>query len=513
MAQHDYVIANASGATVRADINNMALAISSNNSGSSAPSTTYAYLWWIDTGNNLLKLRNSANNAWITMPFSVTANNTVDINGGAIDGTPIGASSASTGVFTSVTASLASTISVTDNSDNLTLTSTDTDANSGPNLRMYRNSGSPADSDAIGLIEFEGRNDNTQDVVYAAIDTRIVDASDGTEDGRIEIATILAGTAGLSRMLMDATETVFNDNSKDLDFRVESDNDASAFFVEGSSGSVGIGNTNPSDYSFDTGRNLVVGSSSTNGALQVLSATDGVGYLAFADGTTGAESFRGLIEYGHTSNVMVFRTDGAERMRIAPFGRTLIGTTTNNHATQLVVASSQNVADFTATGVLIFRLSSTETGGQSWNMRTAGTGSYGSGAGDFYFVNGSGTTFYYADASAGTVVGDFVDTSDVGLKENITNTTDGLTKLLQLQPRKFDWKDENKGNNINGFVAQEVETVLPNEVTGDNYDADNPFHGSKGINTSGILAVAVKAIQEQQTIIEDLKTRIETLEG
>ena len=146
-------------------------------------------------------------------------------------------------------------------------------------------------------------------------------------------------------------------------------------------------------------------------------------------------------------------------------------------------------------------------------MRTAGTGSYGSGAGDFYFVNGAGTTFYYADASAGTVVGDFVDTSDVGLKENITNTTDGLTKLLQLQPRKFDWKDENKGNNINGFVAQEVETVLPNEVTGDNYDADNPFHGSKAINTSGILAVAVKAIQEQQTIIEDLKTRIETLEG
>ena len=103
------------------------------------------------------------------------------------------------------------TISVADNSDNLTLTSTDADANSGPNLRMYRNSSSPADSDAIGLIDFEGRNDNSQDVVYAAIDTRIVDASDGTEDGRLEVATILGGTAGVSRVLMDATETVFND--------------------------------------------------------------------------------------------------------------------------------------------------------------------------------------------------------------------------------------------------------------------------------------------------------------
>jgi len=119
MAQHDYVIANASGATVRADINNMALAISSNNSGSSAPSTTYAYEFWIDTGNSLLKLRNAANNAWITMPLSVTADNTVDVNGGTIDGTNIGASSAGTGAFTTLAASgatdLNSTLAVSGN--------------------------------------------------------------------------------------------------------------------------------------------------------------------------------------------------------------------------------------------------------------------------------------------------------------------------------------------------------------------------------------------------------------
>ena len=58
MAQHDYVIANANGATVRADINNALLAISSTNSGSSEPSTPYAYEMWVDTSNNLLKLRN-----------------------------------------------------------------------------------------------------------------------------------------------------------------------------------------------------------------------------------------------------------------------------------------------------------------------------------------------------------------------------------------------------------------------------------------------------------------------
>jgi len=97
MAQHDYDIANQSGANFRADLNNALDAIVSNNSGSSEPSTTFAYEWWVDTSNNLLKLRNSANNAWITLPLSITADNatsgaltvngnltttgTVDING------------------------------------------------------------------------------------------------------------------------------------------------------------------------------------------------------------------------------------------------------------------------------------------------------------------------------------------------------------------------------------------------------------------------------------------------
>lgn len=75
MAQHDYDIANQTGSSFRADLNNALDAIVSNNSGSSEPSTTFAYEWWIDTSNNLLKLRNSANNAWITLPLSITADN------------------------------------------------------------------------------------------------------------------------------------------------------------------------------------------------------------------------------------------------------------------------------------------------------------------------------------------------------------------------------------------------------------------------------------------------------
>jgi hypothetical protein len=67
MATHDYVIANGTGAAVRSDLNNALAAIVSNNSGSSEPGTTYAYQWWADTNANVLKIRNSANDAWITL--------------------------------------------------------------------------------------------------------------------------------------------------------------------------------------------------------------------------------------------------------------------------------------------------------------------------------------------------------------------------------------------------------------------------------------------------------------
>lgn len=67
MAQHDYTIANAAGATVRADINNVLSAIVSQNSGAAAPSPSFAFQWWMDTTNDILKQRNAANSVWIEL--------------------------------------------------------------------------------------------------------------------------------------------------------------------------------------------------------------------------------------------------------------------------------------------------------------------------------------------------------------------------------------------------------------------------------------------------------------
>lgn len=65
MSQHDYNIADSDGATVRADINDVLAAIVSRNAGSSAPSTTFAYMQWADTTNGVVKRRNAANSAWL----------------------------------------------------------------------------------------------------------------------------------------------------------------------------------------------------------------------------------------------------------------------------------------------------------------------------------------------------------------------------------------------------------------------------------------------------------------
>ena len=65
MAQHDYIISNQTFPSYRNDHNNSLSAIVSNNSGTSTPSTTYAYQWWYDQTNNILKIRNADNDAWI----------------------------------------------------------------------------------------------------------------------------------------------------------------------------------------------------------------------------------------------------------------------------------------------------------------------------------------------------------------------------------------------------------------------------------------------------------------
>jgi len=67
VATHDYNLANQDGASFRSDLNNALAAIVSNNSSSTEPATTFAFQWWIDTNTTTLKIRNAANDGWITV--------------------------------------------------------------------------------------------------------------------------------------------------------------------------------------------------------------------------------------------------------------------------------------------------------------------------------------------------------------------------------------------------------------------------------------------------------------
>jgi hypothetical protein len=69
MSQHDFNIANQTASNARADINNAFKASVSLSSGSTAPSTTYANMLWYDTGNNILKMRTEADDAWINVGY------------------------------------------------------------------------------------------------------------------------------------------------------------------------------------------------------------------------------------------------------------------------------------------------------------------------------------------------------------------------------------------------------------------------------------------------------------
>ena len=87
MAQHDYVIDNGTGAAVRADINSVLQAIASNNSNSGALTTNFAFQWHVDTSDGNLKIRNAANNGYVTVgPVATTNFGLAPLTGGTFTG-------------------------------------------------------------------------------------------------------------------------------------------------------------------------------------------------------------------------------------------------------------------------------------------------------------------------------------------------------------------------------------------------------------------------------------------
>ena len=150
----------------------------------------------------------------------------------------------SLGTLTALNVAGNTTLTTTDNSNTLSLVSTDADATSGPRISMRRESGSPADDDIIGQIYFTGKDDGGNNTDYASIRAKISDATHNTEDGALEFQSYRSGFFNNS-LTLGPTETAFNDDSVDIDFRVESNGNANMLFVDGGNDRIGVGTGNP----------------------------------------------------------------------------------------------------------------------------------------------------------------------------------------------------------------------------------------------------------------------------
>jgi len=211
--------------------------------------------------------------------LSLGATDEIDLTATAID------VNGTMDVSGAITSSAGATITVADNSDVLTLVSTDADANPGPILSLYRNSASPADADSTGRINFQAENSAGETITYSQIFSSVLDVTDGTEDGRYKVGTMVAGSFD-SRMDMTNTETVFNEDSVDLDFRVESNGNANMLFVDGGNDYVSI----------KTGSSINGGTLSVAGSI----AFDGQSVNTYNDAS-------GWIDFTSTSDTNLMR--------------------------------------------------------------------------------------------------------------------------------------------------------------------------------------------------------------
>jgi hypothetical protein len=214
------------------------------------------------------------------------------------------------------------------------------------------------------------------------------------------------------------------------------------------------------------------------------------------------------LDNNSSSGYTRFVTNSTERMRIDSAGHVYIGTTSNAPR------------DFTSGGGCVikppantFEFASSDANPVFLNY----TGSA-SGSATFITFRQQGTNRGSISTNGSTTA--YNTTSDYRLKENIAPMTGALDIVAQLKPSTYTWKKT--GVNSQGFIAHELAEVIPDCVTGEKdavetYTDEDGIEQTKikpqGVDTSFLVATLTAAIQEQQTIINDLKTRVIALEA
>lgn len=216
-----------------------------------------------------------------------------------------------------------------------------------------------------------------------------------------------------------------------------------------------------------------------------------------------------------SSGIVSFFTTGSETMRIDSSGQLGLGTTNPTarfHLAQALSSNSERMGRFVPTransniyGAVGLRFEGLDYGNAMEFIRT---NTYNGGA--LRFVSVTTQVGSIVIGSSGT---SYNVTSDYRLKENIVNLTGGIERVKQLQPKRFNFIQD-PDVIVDGFLAHEAQTVVPQAVTGEKdgaYPNGNPIY--QGIDQAKIVPLLTAALKEAIAKIENLETRIQTLEN
>jgi len=245
--------------------------------------------------------------------------------------------------------------------------------------------------------------------------------------------------------------------------------------------------------------NLIVGPGTGNNGITIYSSNTGNANLNFAD--TDATTV-GFIQYQHGGNNMNFRTNGAEAMRIDSSGNLLVGTTTS-HA-RIAARSTEDAAT-------IIR-GDGETAGYYGTVFLANSSRGATTGYNLYdgYANGGLVFRVYGNGNVINTNNSYGAISDSKLKENIVDASPKLADMMQVKVRNYNLIGDTTKQL--GVVAQELETVFPamiDETVDRDAEGNDLGTTTKQVKYSVFVPMLIKAIQEQQAIIESLKARLD----
>ena len=340
---------------------------------------------------------------------------------------------------------------------------------------------------------------------------------------------------------------VINESGADVDFRIESDTNANAFFLDGATGYVGIGVPSPTAKLFVKTTDALSYGAGFSGDTKAIRIThNSINTRIQGVDNTLVGSYQPLSIGG---SYTVIESNGTERMRIDSSGRVGIGTSSPNASYKLTVSGSsagivpgmlledtvgKSFGVYSASNSLIFR----DYTGSAERMRIdssgnllVGTTSFGGGATVGFQINATNNTAsQYAQLiknSSGTEIfqmrcngglanfsANNVNLSDERVKTDIKLASSYLDKICAIPVKTFRYKNQTDDLLNLGVIAQDVEAVAPELVDVDGF-GETPDDGIplKAIYETDLKYALMKCIQELSAKVDTLQAELKSLKG